>query len=135
MLDIALSAASAAACIVAPTAIIAHQVRARHPGTQNLLAAVTAYVLIGMLFTFVYNFAALLSPSPVISGETGDSLRGQLFFSFSTLTTTGYGNLVPVGPVIETVAIAEAIVGQLFLVIAIAGIVIPRVPRTGAPRA
>lgn len=126
VLDVTLAAASVVACLVTPTAIIAHQVRLRRPGVQNLLAAVTAYVMVGMMFTFVYNLAALLSPTPVLSGETGDSLRGQLFFSFTTLTTTGYGNLVPVGPLIETVAIVEAITGQLFIVIAIASMVAVR---------
>ena len=124
--DIALSAASALACFIAPTAIIAHQVRLRRPGIQNLIAAVAAYVLVGMLFTFVYNLAALLTPVAILDGPNGDSLRGQLFFSFTTLTTTGYGNVVPVGPVMETFAVVEAIAGQLFLVIAVASMVIAR---------
>jgi hypothetical protein len=50
-------------------------------------------------------------------------LADQLFFSFSTLTTTGYGNLVPVGAAGQSVAIGEAITGQLFLVIAVARVV------------
>jgi len=79
-----------------------------------------------MLFTFVYNLAALLTPVAILDGPNGDSLRGQLFFSFTTLTTTGYGNVVPVGPVMETFAVVEAIAGQLFLVIAVASMVIAR---------
>ncbi|WP_368499938.1 ion channel [Herbiconiux sp. A18JL235] len=129
VLDVILSAASALACLITPTAIIAHRVRQQTPGMQNLLAAVTAYVTIGMLFTFVYNFIALLSPSPVIAGETGDTLRGQLFYSFSTLTTIGYGNLVPLGPLMETLTVTQAITGQLFVVIAIAGMVTLRTSR------
>jgi hypothetical protein len=46
-----------------------------------------------------------------------------LFFSFTTLTTVGYGNVVPVNAFVQGIAIAEAISGQLFLVIAVARVV------------
>ncbi|WP_258185792.1 ion channel [Microbacterium sp. PAMC22086] len=55
--------------------------------------------------------------------ENLDSLGNQLFFSFTTLTTTGYGNLVPVGATGQGIAIADAITGQLFLITAVARIV------------
>ncbi|MGF6824711.1 hypothetical protein M2317_003644 [Microbacterium sp. ZKA21] len=45
-----------------------------------------------------------------------------MFFSFTTLTTTGFGNIVPVGPGVQSVAVAEAITGQLFLITAVARI-------------
>lgn len=129
--DLALALASACACVLASSAIIAHQIRLRRPGTQNLIAAVSAYVLVGMLFTFIYNAAAQLSPAPVLDGAHGDSFRAQLFFSFSTLTTVGYGNVVPVGPVVESIAIAEAITGQLFLIVGVASMI---AARTFSPR-
>ncbi|SEC03477.1 ion channel [Microbacterium hydrocarbonoxydans] len=122
VLDIALSVASTVAFLVAPVAIIRHQVMRRGLDTEALLAAISAYVLVGMFFTLVYNLAALLTGAPAFGDGVVDSLSTQLFFSFTTLTTTGYGNIVPASPGIQTIAVAEAITGQLFLITAVARI-------------
>ncbi|WP_213815742.1 ion channel [Glaciihabitans sp. dw_435] len=123
VLDIALSAASMLAYLSAPVAILSHQIRRGRVDGQTLLAAVAAYVLVGMFFTFVFNLTALVTDVPIFGDAHADTLTSQLFFSFTTLTTTGYGNLVPVGQFGQTVAIVEAIAGQLFLVIAVARVV------------
>lgn len=122
VLDIALSAASMVAFLIAPVAIIRHQVRRRGLDAEALLAAISAYVLVGMFFALVYNLVALLTVAPTFGAEVVDSLSSQLFFSFTTLTTTGYGNIVPVSPAVQGVAVAEAITGQLFLITAVARI-------------
>lgn len=122
VLDISLSAASMLAFFIAPVAIIRHQVRRRGLDTEALLAAISAYVLVGMFFALVYNLVALLTVAPTFGAEVVDSLSSQLFFSFTTLTTTGYGNIVPVSPAVQGIAVAEAITGQLFLITAVARI-------------
>ena len=53
----------------------------------------------------------------------------DLFFSFVTLTTTGYGNLVPAGNPGQSMAVLEALLGQLFLVTAVGKIVTAWRPR------
>jgi hypothetical protein len=123
VLDLLLSAASVVAYLVAPIAIIAHLVRRNRVDGQALIAAIAAYILVGMFFTFVYNVIALISPVATFGAGHSDSLTSQLFFSFTTLTTTGYGNIVPTSWGVQSVAIAEAITGQLFLVIAVARVV------------
>ncbi len=75
-----------------------------------------------MFFAFVYNLISQISPTPMFGEESLDSLGNQLFFSFTALTTTGYGNLVPVGTTGQGIAIAEGITGQLFLITAVARI-------------
>lgn len=122
VLDIAFSAATMIALLASPVAIIAHQVKRRGLNVEALLAAVTAYVLVGLFFTFVFNLLSLASSSPVFGDADEDSLANQLFFSFTTLTTTGYGNLVPANATSQAVAVAEAITGQLFLITAVARI-------------
>ncbi|MCV0335358.1 potassium channel family protein [Microbacterium sp.] len=122
VLAIPLSAASMLALLVAPWAIIAHQVNRRGLDLEALLAAITAYILVGMFFAFVYNLISQISPTPMFGEESLDSLGNQLFFSFTALTTTGYGNLVPVGTTGQGIAIAEGITGQLFLITAVARI-------------
>lgn len=120
-LDVALSAASMLALLVAPAVIIGHQATRRGLDLEALLAAITAYVLVGLFFTFVLNLLSQLSSAPNFEG-TGDSLANQLFFSFTTLTTTGYGNIVPASTGAQTVAVTEAITGQFFLITAVARI-------------
>jgi len=122
VLDIVLSAASMIAFFVAPVAIIRHQVTRRGLDIEALLAATAAYVLVGMFFTLLYNLVGLLTVAPMFGTESVDSLSSQLFFSFTTLTTTGYGNIVPVSPEVQGIAVAEAITGQLFLITAVARI-------------
>lgn len=122
VLDILFSAASMTALLAAPVAIIGHQVKRRGLNLEALLAAVTAYVLVGLFFAFVFNLVSLVASEPMFDGLDGDSLADQLFFSFTTLTTTGYGNLVPVDAIPQAVAVAEAITGQLFLITAVARI-------------
>ena len=123
LLDVGLSAASMLASLVAPIAIIAHLARRDRVDGQALLASIAAYIQVGMFFTFAYNLVALLSPQPTFGTGQSDSLTAQLFFSFTTLTTTGYGNMVPVAAGVQSIAIAEAVAGQLFLVIAVARVV------------
>lgn len=122
ILDIALSAASVVAFLVAPAAIIRHQVSRRGLNLEALLAATASYVLVGMCFTVVYNLVALLAPAPIFGDSHVDTLSSQLFFSFTTLTTTGYGNIVPVTAGVQAIAVTEAIAGQLFLITAVARI-------------
>lgn len=122
LLAIPLSAASMIALLVAPWVVIAHQVTRRGLNLEALLAAITAYILVGMFFAFVYNLMSQISADPLFGEESLDSLGNQLFFSFTALTTTGYGNLVPVGTGGQAVAIAEGITGQLFLITAVARI-------------
>lgn len=129
LLDVVLAVTSMLAYLVAPIAIIAHQAKKTLVDGQTLLASIAAYVMVGMFFTFVYNLIALTTPRPLFGEGTTDTLTSQLFFSFTTLTTTGYGNLVPVGSLVQSVAIVEAIAGQLFLVIAVARVVSGWQPR------
>ena len=70
---------------------------------------------------------------PFFGAEGEDSLSDDLFFSFVTLTTTGYGNLVPAGNPGQTLAVFEALVGQIFLVTAIGKVVSAWRPRRWRP--
>jgi hypothetical protein len=86
-----------------------------------------------MLFAFIYRFLGVVQPSAFFGAATGDGRFPQdLFFSFTTLTTTGYGNYVPAGNPGQSFAVAEMLVGQLFLVTAVAKVINAYTP-TRAP--
>ena len=90
---------------------------------ETVLGAIAAYLLVGMFFAFAYRSIGILQPTPFF-GAAGDGDTAQvLFFSFITLTTTGYGDLVPATNPGQTLAVLEAVLGQLILVTAVAKII------------
>ncbi|WIM98429.1 ion channel [Actinoplanes oblitus] len=109
--------------LLAPIAIVRDLARRERVDGQTMLGALAAYLLIGMAFGFAYQCVAAFQPGPLF-GEQGDAtLADALFFSFVTVTTTGYGNLVPASNPGQTIAVLEALIGQLFLVTAVAKVV------------
>jgi Ion channel len=115
---------SAVLYLIAPFSITRSLLFRREVDLQTVLGAIDIYLLVGMLFAFIYRFLGVIQPSAFFGPATGDGKFPQdLFFSFTTLTTTGYGNYVPAGNPGQTFAVAEMLVGQLFLVIAVAKVI------------
>lgn len=109
---------------VAPIVILRHIFQRFSVDTQTMYGAIAAYLLIGMAFAYAFSAISAVQTSPPLFGADGQGTMQQvLFFSFITLTTTGYGNLVPAANPAQTLAVCEAILGQLFLVTAVAKIV------------
>ena len=79
-----------AAAEVLGSALTEHEV-----GFRTILGAISVYLILGLLFSFAYAAIDRLQSGAFFgkSLQTGD----YVFFSFTTLTTTGYGNLVPAG--------------------------------------
>jgi hypothetical protein len=96
----------------------------RHPVVSGatVLGALCAYLLIGLTFTSLYGFVDVLSSGGLFAmpDPTGLDL---LYFSFVTLTTVGYGDLVAADNVGRMLAISEALIGQLYLVTIVALVV------------
>jgi hypothetical protein len=99
---------------------------------ETVLGAIDAYLLVGMFFAFAYMGAAAVQSEPFF-GVPDPGAAEFLFFSFTTLTTTGYGNLVPAGNPGQTMAVAEMLVGQLFLVTAVAKVINAWQPKRWRP--
>ncbi len=110
--------------LAAPVSIGRHLVIRRTVDSETVLGAVAAYLMAGMFFAFFYHALGLSQTQPPFFGSQGHGTLSQdLFFSFTTLTTTGYGNLVPAGNPGQTLAVLEMLIGQLFLVTAVAKVV------------
>jgi hypothetical protein len=90
---------------------------------QSILGAVCVYLLIGMLFTFVYGAAAALGSGDFFAQETDGTPALRLYFSYVTLATVGYGDYTAAGDVGHTLAIFEALLGQIYLVTVVSVIV------------
>ena len=95
-------------------------------GEANVRAvtgAVCVYVLIGLLFVFIYGVLAKLGSGDFFAQGTDGTRSLRLYFSFVTLATLGYGDYTPAGSLGRTLAIVEALFGQLYLVTVIAVLV------------
>ena len=115
--------------VVAPVIIVRRLVLRRTVDTQTLLGAIAAYLMAGMSFAFAYQALGTLQAGPFFGSQGEGPFPQYLFFSFTTLTTTGYGNLVPDANPGQTFAVLEMLIGQLFLVTAVARVVSAWQPR------
>ncbi len=97
-------------------------------------AAASVYLLIGLFWAFAYMLVVAAQPgafhAPHVQSmiEAGGSLRMVgisifLYYSIVTMTTLGYGDIVPVTPIAQTLSSLEAIVGQLYLAILLGRVV------------
>ena len=107
---------------VAAAATLGAVISALEVSFRTILGAISVYMIIGLLFTSLYVAMDRLQAGSFFS--TGETETGDfIFFSFTTLTTTGYGNLVPDGQPGKMFAGLEMLLGQIFLVTLIAGLV------------
>jgi len=90
---------------------------------EVVLGALCAYLYIGTYFAFLYGVMAHLSMSPFFAQPGADGRLNYLYFSFITLTTTGYGDLSPAFGPGQMIAVTEAVIGQLYLVSVVAIVV------------
>lgn len=115
-----LYAANCVLYFVAPAAIVRHLVMRRVIDVETILGAIAAYILIGMFFAFSYRLVGIVQEGPFFGADGDGTVAQSLFFSFTTMLTIGYGNLVPADNPGQTMAVAEGLMGQLFLVVAVA---------------
>jgi hypothetical protein len=93
---------------------------------QRVQGSITIYLLLGLIWAEAYTLAAHLD-SEAFTGNLGagqNALSARLtYFSFVTLTTVGYGDILPTNLVTRTLANVEGLIGQLFPAILIARLV------------
>ena len=108
--------------------IVLFQVFREGPITiQRISGAVVVYLLLGLMWALAYQLIELQQPGSFNFADApaiGDTLSARLvYFGFVTLTTLGYGDITAVSPVARTLAMLEAVIGQLFPAILIARLV------------
>jgi hypothetical protein len=108
---------------VAMGAVLRRVVTTAEVGSRTILGAISVYTVLGILFTFLYGTVERIQGTPFFEGVSHPAGSDFLFFSYTTLTTTGYGNLVPGGQPGRMLAGLEMMIGQVFLVTLVAGLV------------
>ncbi len=109
--------------LVAAGTILRRVVRAAQVDFRTILGAISVFTALGLLFGFLFIALGRLQSGDVFAGVAHAETRDYLFFSYTTLTTTGYGNLVPSGDIGQILAVLEMLSGQIFLVTLVAGLV------------
>jgi hypothetical protein len=110
----------------AAISILSHLLKTERVSIDTILGGVCVYLLIGESFAYICSIVELLKAGSYLEGGRMLSIppnvnhllgrRPELsYFSFLTLTTVGFGDIVPVAPVARVFAILEALIGQIFL--------------------
>ena len=100
---------------------------------QTLMGAVCAYLLVGLTFCYVFLLIHSIGGVNIIHAESdvgptalhpvGSEIDEYIYFSYVTLSTLGYGDLTPRTPMVRVLAVAESMVGQLYLAMLVARLV------------
>jgi voltage-gated potassium channel len=107
---------------------------------DSILGAVCGYLFLGVAWAMSYSMIETFQPG---SFQISESLRSSdenaqpsvlMYYSFVTLTTVGYGDVTPISPATRTFAWIEAITGQFYLAIIVAGLVSMLVANTSPPQ-
>jgi hypothetical protein len=106
--------------LLAPLAVVRRLLQHREVTRGTLLGAVSGYLLLPI--AFFYAFLSISVSSGPVFGEILPT-QSYMYFSLTTITTTGYGDLTAQTDVGRTLAMAEAVIGQIYLVTFVAMLV------------
>jgi Ion channel len=122
--------------LVVLTRGVVRLIQARGVTLQAVAGALTSYLLIGLLFALVIRLLAEVSGHRYFEQVSSSAITQsqEIYFSFSTLTTTGYGDLTPALSAGRALSVLEMLTGQIYLV-AVIGLLIGNLRRapTQAP--
>ena len=100
-------------------------VRSTEITREIIFAAVVAYLLIALMWAFLYMILELVIPGSFSIPQSSirqETMRFE-YFSFITITTLGYGDITPLSDRASALALLEAIIGQIYLVVLVAWLV------------
>ena len=108
--------------------LIRFVLRAPSVNTEVLCASISAYLMLGLMWTLAYWLVDQLTPGGAFSFNTNAGTRSMdgftgFYFSFITLSTVGYGDITPVSRIARWLAAMEAMTGLLYVTVLIARLV------------
>ncbi len=109
--------------------LLRYALRAGVVDREKIAAAVNVYLFLGLIWRDLYSLVSLLIPSAYNSELLNQT--DFLYYSFVTLSTLGYGDVLPIVGPAKALAYIEAIIGQLYLTILVARLVGLHIAYTG----
>ncbi|MEI8332294.1 MAG: potassium channel family protein [Chloroflexota bacterium] len=119
--------------LVAPVAIAARLRSLPKITFRTVLGALCIYLLLGLFFSYVFGLAASIDRVPFFVEPDAGSATDYVYFSYVTITTTGYGDYTAATDLGRMLAITEALTGQLYLVSVVA-LLVGNIGREVEPR-
>jgi hypothetical protein len=112
-------------CLLSVLLCLRHVLSRGRVTLNHLLGATCVYLLLGVLWGLTYAGIHAVDPGAfrTSDGASHVDVGTFMYFSFITLTTTGYGDIVPVGRLVRTFASLEGVAGQLYVAILVATLV------------
>ncbi|KQY47879.1 potassium channel family protein [Cellulomonas sp. Root137] len=113
-------------CVILMTALVVildRILRRTAVTVQSLAGALSAYLIIGMFFASLFGVIDVLTPGPFFASGEAANARSFQYFSYTTLTTLGYGDYTAALFPGRSIATFEALVGQVFLAVLVARLV------------
>jgi hypothetical protein len=99
-----------------PAAVIRRHIRHRRVTVETMFGAVAAYLLVAVSFAYAFLWVEASTADPFFGGSGGEPTTSFMYFSLTSITTVGYGDLAPAGALGRLLATSEAVVGQVYLV-------------------
>jgi Ion channel len=125
---------SALLILTTPVVILSRILKHRQVTVQTLLGAVCVYILLGLVFSYSDYAVQLLGDSSFFAQSGTHNAPDFVYYSYITITTVGYGDLTPAVGFPRTMAVLEALTGQIFLVVLVARLVSMYQPKTRGAR-
>jgi hypothetical protein len=102
--------------------VLQHLLTAQKVTADLLFGGGSVYLMLGILWAFLYAILDKVDPASFLAPEevVAYNFDTILYYSFTTLTTLGYGDILPVSPFARTLAVLEAITGVLYTTILVA---------------
>jgi len=104
--------------------------RAKTVTPQVIMESINGYLLLGMSFSILIALVCVIDPTAFsfkhLTGQMNPSISyisNYIYFGFVTLSTLGYGDVVPISPAAKSLAIFTSITGQMYVAIIIAALV------------
>jgi hypothetical protein len=112
-------AAGGVVSIAIPLALVGGLLRLvrNHGATlQAVAGSLAIYLLVGLAFAWLIGLVSRVDSAAYFAGGASDTQSARVYFSFTVLTTTGFGDLTAANPLGRALAVLEMLIGQLYLV-------------------
>jgi len=109
--------------VIVPVVILRHILSSSEVTVRLVLGAIVVYLLFGLAYSYAFGIVTVSTGEPFFVQLSDPTAAQYIYFSYTTLTTVGYGDLSATTSVGQLVAVSEALVGQLYLVSIVAVLV------------
>jgi len=119
---------------VTTVSILKHVIEYNRVSSDKIYGAVSAYILVAIIMAMLYTMIEISEPNSFYFAQGIQHTDGAisahrlyfsefLYFSFTTITTLGYGDIIPISKIAKSLTSIEAVAGQLYVAVLIARLV------------